>query len=382
MSLSCPAIGWNPTLSAPLASQLAAVLAGFVFTSIVFLIGSEGRRYAHALGLFCAAFVALGFDSHLYSVLSGAVGNCSRVWAQTVVASGMLGVGAMAMITGVIWLLSKHSSNEGRAEKNVRSDKSKLYSENPSLNGVLRTMAYGVSVAITTLLGSTVYAYLYIAKFPNHLPSSWETWIILPPVTIVTLTASLKLLRRFHPNFWPMKHPVSQVALRLATYGVLIYALAAAVFVGIITDFPDRWWNKAPEIVVMAVIISGVATPVLLFIILIQAKPPLSGSAKESKEPGRPRSAAEALNNDTWPNGHEAAQHEIIQQPSSYRYVPRHASTYELTEAVTPNGASGLTLAESRYGPSHEEGFRQVTNSFASPRSPHALPKGMLPCTA
>ena len=93
MGPDCPVLGWSAALSAPLSANLAAVLTGFVFTSIVFIISNDGRKHARALGLFCAAFVVLGFDSHLFSVLSGTVNDkvCSRVWSEGVTASGMLG---------------------------------------------------------------------------------------------------------------------------------------------------------------------------------------------------------------------------------------------------------------------------------------------------
>jgi hypothetical protein len=115
MGKGCLILGWGTTLSAPLSSQLAAVLAGFVFTSIVFLISREGRTHSRALGLFCAAFVVLGFDSHLFAVLSGSVNDpfCGRVWTQAVTASGLLGTGAMAIITGIIWLLPNQSHMRG-----------------------------------------------------------------------------------------------------------------------------------------------------------------------------------------------------------------------------------------------------------------------------
>jgi hypothetical protein len=328
MSASCSVTGWDATLSAPLSSQLAAVLAGFVFTSIVFLIGSDGRRYAHALGLFCAAFVALGFDSHLYSVLSGAVGNCSRIWAQTVIAAGLLGVGAMAIITGLIWLLSVHSLDGGQSNKEVSesdAENASAYGANLNLSGVLRAMAYGVSFTITCLLGSTVYSYLYVAKFPAHLPSSWAIWIILPAILILALTGLLKLLRRSHRIFWPMRRPVSEVALWFATYGILAYSLANAIFAGIIIDFSDRWWENPPEAAVVAIITSGLVFPIILFVVFIQAKP---SSRKETGKSGASEDTTEVLGRTASPNGRGAFPQDAIQAPSSNGYRPRHASTH------------------------------------------------------
>jgi len=288
MTPSCPALGWSATLSAPLTSQLAAVLAGFVFTSIVFLIGSEGRRYAHALGLFCGAFVVLGFDSHLYSVLAGSVGSCSRIWAQAVVAGGLLGVGAMAIITGVIWLLSKHSEEAARSDgiqdkaEGDSQQGGKRGGNKAGLNGVVLTMAYGVSFTITVLLGSTVYDYLDALGFPKYMPASWGYWIIVPPFVTVAIAASIVGLRKSGLGLLS-SIDFSNIALQLATYGTLLYALTAAVFIGIVTDLPNRLWLGSPKGIVETVVIFGLTYPVLLFVALIHAKPPLSAAPRASK---------------------------------------------------------------------------------------------------
>jgi hypothetical protein len=71
MNDGCPVHGWSVVASAAMDSQLAGVLAGFVFTSFVLLLGRRGSKDKQSLGLFLAAFVALGFDSHLFGVVSG-----------------------------------------------------------------------------------------------------------------------------------------------------------------------------------------------------------------------------------------------------------------------------------------------------------------------
>src|SRR5262245_6476686 len=93
----CPTHGWSVIASASMDSQLAGVLAGFVFTGIVLLFGRHGPKNIQALGLFCAAFVALGFDSYLFGELSGGISDpfCVRIWTEEMTAAGMLAVGAM-----------------------------------------------------------------------------------------------------------------------------------------------------------------------------------------------------------------------------------------------------------------------------------------------
>src|SRR6266487_6804151 len=90
MNNGCIAHWWNMIASASMDSAVAGVLAGFVFTSIVLLLGRRGPKDTQALGLFCAAFVVLGLDSHLFGTVSGGTPDpfCARVWSEEMIAAG------------------------------------------------------------------------------------------------------------------------------------------------------------------------------------------------------------------------------------------------------------------------------------------------------
>src|SRR5262245_58886960 len=82
----CPEPGWNPITLAPVLSQLAGVLAGFVFTSIVVMLSQAwpNRRRVPAISLYVAAFAALALNSYLFAVIAGETpkgGACYRIWS-------------------------------------------------------------------------------------------------------------------------------------------------------------------------------------------------------------------------------------------------------------------------------------------------------------
>jgi hypothetical protein len=278
MGKGCLILGWGTTLSAPLSSQLAAVLAGFIFTSIVFLISREGRTHSRALGLFCAAFVVLGFDSHLFSVLSGSVNDpfCGRVWTQAVTASGLLGTGAMAIITGIIWLLPIGPLDPAldTQQMNVPGSRGAYLGikDDLRLNGTVRTMAYGVSIGVTVLLAATIYDYLLVVT-RGKVPGPWTAWTLASPALVVAIAVAVAILRSRSQE---MGDRTPGVALKLATYGILIYALAGTVFIGIASNLSRHWWNPAQSWVVATSVVSGLVIPGLLIVALIHAIPRLA----------------------------------------------------------------------------------------------------------
>jgi hypothetical protein len=292
MGKNCSVLGWTSTLSAPLSSQLAAVLAGFVFTSIVFLISRDGRRHARTLGLFCAAFVILGFDSHLFSVLSGSEldTKCARVWTEGITASGLLGVGSMAIITGVIWLLpvgpleSKSLSNASTAVTGETDAFRESVNDTVHLNGIVLTMAYGVSVAVTVLLASTTYNYIFVVE-SGKVSTAAVVWILMSPVIVAAVALAIAVWRRVQVRRRPNEEDrISAMAFKISPYGILAYALAGTVFVGLMGNLGDQWFDPISKGIVIASIFSGLVIPGTLFVALIHAMPRLSPRKPKTKQ--------------------------------------------------------------------------------------------------
>src|SRR5438132_1335122 len=91
----CVGSDWDPVAGFDAYSALEGLLAGFVFSGIVFLIAARTAavQRIRTLMLFVSAFVVLAFASYL-SALSGGEAVCLRAWSVQMVSSGLLGLGA------------------------------------------------------------------------------------------------------------------------------------------------------------------------------------------------------------------------------------------------------------------------------------------------
>lgn len=280
----CAVHGWSLFSSASLDSQLAGVLAGFTFTGIVFLFGRSGPKNTQALGLFCAAFVALGFDSHIFGTISGGTPDrfCARVWSQETTAAGILAVGAMAIITGTSWLLASHLRDQ---PKNTGSLKEGAADPVINLNRMVPIMAYGVAVAATLLLAVTTYDYLSVA-FPGHTPAAIGWSALTTPILVGASSGILALARarRARTRQKCTQAKMSTTAVRFAAYGILVYAVVGPLFTGVISEFGTRWWQPPSAAVVGPTIGAGLIFPAVLMIALIQAVSPLSAERTENSD--------------------------------------------------------------------------------------------------
>jgi hypothetical protein len=269
----CPIHGWSVIASASMESQLAGVLAGFVFTGIVLLFGRRGARSTQALGLFCAAFVVLGFDSLLYGLISGEGSDhfCARVWSEGMAAAGMLAVGAMAIITGISWLLASHMEEVAEPHEDSLKDRSAKVID---LDRLVRLMAYGVGVGVMLLLAAVAYDYLAIVfRSPPEL-LVWAIAVSLIFVVIV-IVGSAFLWRYVLHDSNNERNLVSNVGLRVAAYGTLGYAVVGPFFATLESEFGVSWWRPVSGVVITEALTAGLFVPGLLIIALVHAVPPL-----------------------------------------------------------------------------------------------------------
>jgi hypothetical protein len=99
------ALDWNPIAAAGAQSAFAAVLAGFVFIGVVYVLTDEHRRHHGAtLVLFMAAFVCLGAGSYVGTLVAGEKPKL-RAWSESMFLSGLVAVGAVAMLAALLWLV-------------------------------------------------------------------------------------------------------------------------------------------------------------------------------------------------------------------------------------------------------------------------------------
>jgi hypothetical protein len=262
----CPSYGWSIAGSSSTHSQLAGLLAGFVFTAVTILIARSGPRNTQALGLLSCAFVVLAFDSYLFSDVAGSSldTNCARVWAQGVPAAGMLAVGGVAVVTGISWLLA---ARDDPASKGEAAEKAGITWGVINLDSLSRWMAFLVAGAVSLLLTATTYDYATYAFGGRDKHALGLTAKTTAAVVILT-SIGLLLLRRFFPET-KVARKTPALAFRLGSFGILAYAIVATTFVGYDTSGVGDPWDVA-----LTTLFLGLIAPSVLLIALVHSVAP------------------------------------------------------------------------------------------------------------
>ncbi|MGH3391985.1 MAG: hypothetical protein ACRDOO_24190, partial [Actinomadura sp.] len=217
---------WSPVDSAAPAGQLAITLAGFAVAVLAILVTTRGTHdptRISALNLFTAVFIAFGVDGYLFNRVVG--GNfdraCGLIWSQEMLAAGVLGIGAIALVAGIVWVLAVYvGPGAGSADS----------AEDEHYQGRLATLARLLRVALyvtamVTIAMQTVTADAYLkAWFGADLPA-W-TWLVrLYWLGILIAVTFLE---------WRYRHrrPNDRVrAFEIGVYGAVIYTGVAGVVV-------------------------------------------------------------------------------------------------------------------------------------------------------
>jgi len=275
MNSDCSTHGWSVIASAAADSQVASVFAGFVFTCIILLLGRPGQKNTQALSLFCATFLVLGFDSHIYGVLSGHTSDtlCGRVWSEEMVAAGMLSVGGIALITGISWLLYSQFDTVIELDSKSNNDQPA-----PAINldRCVQLMVHGACAAVALLLADEAHDYLAII-FRMH-PARLLAWAVLAfPALLAGIYAMLSVYASRRPNrHRGVKANTANAYVRRATYGILAYSVAGPVLSGVTSEIAANWWQPPSQVMIAAVLLIGLTLPGFLLLLLLQAVPPLS----------------------------------------------------------------------------------------------------------
>ncbi len=259
----CPESGWNPIALAPELSQLAGVLAGFVFTSIVVMLSQSWpkRRRIPAISLFVAAFAALALNSYLFAVIAGETpkgGACYRVWSEMMIASGLLGVGAVALTSGIVWLLAAH------LEQDTDGD---VWDDTIGLERLARAVLHGVAVLATVLLSTTSLDYLYVS-FGTHPPA----WLIASVYAYLVVILAVIVLIRIRLRRTAAATDLAR-QLSKGTFGAVRYAFVTAIALGMLLAYADVYWNPTPAWLAITVILLAMPASAPVLIRLVHAVP-------------------------------------------------------------------------------------------------------------
>lgn len=269
-------IPWSIITSAATNSSLAAVLAGLLLAAIAVLY-AENTYEGHTIALFAVGVVVLALDSYLFSHLTGikpistegATGGdriaaaCERAWLQSAPASGMLAVGAVALVCGLAWMMATYV-----VEKRAVRD--------PFLPFLGWFIVQIVILIVTLLLASTSVQSLGVV-WPG-LPT-WAAAVVCfgyaALVTGLSLRYSLRPMRTLRSA---IEHSTSAVVLdkttrflKWSTLAAASFALIGPFFAGSISLYtewiPWEWANG------LLVLILGLVYPGGVSVLMSRALP-------------------------------------------------------------------------------------------------------------
>ncbi|WP_405844628.1 hypothetical protein [Streptomyces sp. NBC_01518] len=106
---------WNPIGSAGAFSAFCGILAGFVFSGVVMVIGQQNSaggdgHASRGLRLLMPSFFGLAVASYLYSVVTGEL-VCRRALVEQLFVGGILAANAVVVIAALSWLFLAYGRN-------------------------------------------------------------------------------------------------------------------------------------------------------------------------------------------------------------------------------------------------------------------------------
>ncbi len=281
----CPGTDWSPIANAPTNSQLAGVIAGFVFAGLVMLLSQRdpGKVRMQALSLLLASFIMLALDSYLYSLIAGDTATldaCPRIWTESMYAGGLLGVGGVAMTSAIAWLFAAHFEGFYMSRPDMGSG-----AEGPgshfvgfgSVERFARTALYSVATVVSILLSVTGLDYLNV-MYDREPPGWLMAAVILYPLGILSMIIILRFrARRGQAYRNRSRNPPEHLgaALHVSVYGAIFYATISMVLVGIAATVPTDKWNAAPSWVPVTTTMISLLLPAPILVALVYAVPRL-----------------------------------------------------------------------------------------------------------
>ena len=265
MGVGCSLTGWSAVASAPANTTLAAVLAGFMINGIILLLSRKpeemNAKYIQALSLLFSAFIILGLDAYLFSLVTGdstdiigKVSACRRAWTEAMFAAGLLAIGAVAIVVGFVLLFDAYFCSDLKNESKLSYGNSlKL------LSNLCNAIRVGVAVVTITLLFLSVRSYL-LAVFDGSVPILAIVFINLYfyggifAIAVIAFLSVLKPkpLRRLKylnqiSNWWLTSDEENTQrlvrSLKFAIFSSVGYTMISAIAAAGAANIAARHWN-------------------------------------------------------------------------------------------------------------------------------------------
>jgi hypothetical protein len=309
MILGCTSTAWSAVASAPANTTLAGVLAGFMINGVVLLLsttpGSNQRSgYVQGAGLLFTALVTLGLDAYLFGLVTGdtAAQACRRAWTEAMFAAGLLGLGAVAVIVAIVFLLgvffyeakaavelaqNKPSpvpsplpssagttqvsfDDEAAKEKAPADGKTELDNSKEMLATLCILLRPGVAVIMISLLWVTARSYLFSIfddRPPNWAVTMLDVILAVEYIVVVIFIAVYWLtsrpgsgkpdpshvlrssvLKRLVKLVWEGLQPDERgetKTLKIALFTASGYSLLSSLFAALVVYSPATLWNSS-----------------------------------------------------------------------------------------------------------------------------------------
>jgi hypothetical protein len=225
----CGTNGWSIIASAQANSNLAGILAGFLFFGLIYLLGRDEKR-GEIVSLFTASFIILAFASYLFSRVSGfsapsdpdpaTASSCKGAWMAGMIAMAMLVVGAAAMTVGLGYLLVSYDPKTDRNH----------------LRRLAKVTTGGVLVGAIFMLFTSVNFYDELLDRPNH----HLTWTLI--VLAVVLVLSVSCVTYTSSRGPGGRRQIRDKYIEWAVYVIGGFGIAGTVLTGIAARIdPSRW---------------------------------------------------------------------------------------------------------------------------------------------
>lgn len=284
-------VPWSPVLSAASNAQLAGVLASVALVGVSMLIAlcmhNPSSVRIRALALFLAALTALGVGSHVFSHISG--GNlgvaCRPIWTQETVAVGLLGLGVVALVGAIWWLLAAYMRMDRPGDPLNGKVERRFLRDVEMLSALLNVMMYGfVTVAV---VDGSLAAQGYLgswSRWSGHAAPTGLVWLadyywIVMMIAVVSVDFFVRRSK---------KAGVERTkAFKVAVFGLVLYAILVEVLVEMTTSRPEKFWESSSFAVPMAATLTGLLVPVPLLITLVCAVPHLRRGKDKGNAEGR-----------------------------------------------------------------------------------------------
>ena len=206
--MDCARADWSAVTSALPNATLAGVLAGFLLNGIVvFLIrGTDTFEQVRALSFMFAAFVALALDSYLFGLVSGDH-TCQRAWTEAMLAAGLLGIGAVAIIAGFGLMVAAYIDTH-----KIRCGSKRM------LEDLFKFLRIGVAIVVMTALFMTSWNYpdaVFGDSVPSYARPLLRVCIALGTIVVITIvivTASSETNRRFLKRLERLTSPLRHLS--------------------------------------------------------------------------------------------------------------------------------------------------------------------------